>query len=95
MSVVMDWAYQQQKLYGRKTRIKWTLTALRTFLSKNKALQHLDVTCNELGESGGKELLLGMETNGTLRSMDMRLCKFDKVTLQITDMSSLICFAAN
>lgn len=54
--------------------------ALCEFLDRNPSLSHLDISCNELGEEAGRLILEGLDGNRALKSMDMRLTKFDKET---------------
>lgn len=61
------------------------LTALlvgRAFVlqERNPAMQHLDISCNQLGEEAGRLILEGLDGNVALTSMDMRLTQFDKET---------------
>lgn len=42
-------------------------------LMQNSHLARLSVTCNKLGEAGGKLMQEGMEDNKTLTNFDLRL----------------------
>lgn len=53
---------------------------LSEFVEKNTSLVHLDVSCNEMGTEAGKFFLDGLRANKVLRTLDIRLTKFDKDT---------------
>jgi hypothetical protein len=70
----------------------WHYCYSREFLFQNPSLEHLDLSCNELNEAGGKvcrrrpctlslpqAIHASLKGNQVLRSMDMRLTKFGKV----------------
>ena len=50
------------------------------YLDHNPSLSHLDISCNELGEEAGRLILEGLDGNTVLKTMDMRMTKFDKET---------------
>ncbi len=53
---------------------------LSEFIEANTTLVHLDVSCNDLGAEAGRFFLDGVRANKTLRTVDIRLTKFDKDT---------------
>lgn len=59
---------------------KGCIASLCNFLQRHTHLRHLEMSCNEMGAEAGKMLLSALEANRTLRSTDMRLCKFSPET---------------